>query len=203
MRRMGSAKAVIYFIQGVDGGPIKIGISSRPRTRLQDIQICSPVLLRLLTTIPGDVAKELSLHIRFAPWRLHGEWFQPVPELIGYIAAHGGQAIAPETEYPLRPAQPYITQDDFTQQVGAELRARHINQVLLTLEDAADVLGIEMPVFLTLLQDRVFPIFPLNKRHSRVVTNDFIDALNNGTIYAALRKRGVFEGVPAPQEAHS
>ena len=76
----------VYFIQGTDGGPIKIGSSVDPKSRFNDIQTCSPVRLSLLATIDGGPWLENALHRHFKIDRLHGEWFQPTPELRGLIA---------------------------------------------------------------------------------------------------------------------
>ncbi|MGB1286709.1 MAG: GIY-YIG nuclease family protein [Aggregatilineales bacterium] len=44
--------------------------------------------MTLLTTIEGDQTLERELHQRFADHRLNGEWFEPVDELLLYIASH-------------------------------------------------------------------------------------------------------------------
>ncbi|MEJ7814338.1 MAG: hypothetical protein WKF53_04080, partial [Rubrobacter sp.] len=41
----------LYFIQGVDGGPIKIGIAFDVWGRFRDVQACSPVPLRMLHVV--------------------------------------------------------------------------------------------------------------------------------------------------------
>jgi hypothetical protein len=76
----------VYFIQGIEGGPIKIGVARDPRDRLVSIQLMSPVRLQILGVIRGaGQPGEHRLHEQFAEHRLHGEWFQPAPELIHYI----------------------------------------------------------------------------------------------------------------------
>ncbi|MEV7013349.1 GIY-YIG nuclease family protein [Streptosporangium sp. NPDC051022] len=76
----------VYFIQGIEGGPIKIGVSRDPWERLAAIQLMSPVQLHVLGTIRGvGQPEERRLHERFAEHRSHGEWFHPAPELIDYI----------------------------------------------------------------------------------------------------------------------
>jgi|SRR5579859_1366545 len=74
---------VVYFVQSVIGGPIKIGKSVDPMARLIQLQSGSPFQLRLLATTAKDI--ELELHERFAADRLHGEWFHPSQELRDYI----------------------------------------------------------------------------------------------------------------------
>ena len=66
----------LYFIQSVDGGPIKIGRARDVKRRMAQLQIGSPVWLELLLAVHG-VAKqaETDLHQRLAHCRVHGEWF--------------------------------------------------------------------------------------------------------------------------------
>lgn len=79
----------VYFVQPVDGGPIKIGIAANVASRLSGLQTGSPVELRVLGIIPGvRPSREAELHERFASTRKHGEWFEPTPELMAYIAVH-------------------------------------------------------------------------------------------------------------------
>ena len=79
----------VYFIQPVDGGPIKIGIAAHVLGRLSGLQTGSPVELRVLGVIPGvRQSYEAELHERFAATRRHGEWFEPTPELMAFIAVH-------------------------------------------------------------------------------------------------------------------
>jgi hypothetical protein len=65
----------VYFAQGVDGGPIKIGLSVDVQHRVRTLQSGSPVALDLLCSIPGTEETEATLHDLFASGRLHGEWF--------------------------------------------------------------------------------------------------------------------------------
>ena len=76
----------VYFIQADCGGPIKIGVSACADSRLDQLQQYSPFPLRVLATMPGGFKKERQLHARFAAHRLHGEWFEAVPELLTFIA---------------------------------------------------------------------------------------------------------------------
>ena len=79
----------VYFIQPVDGGRIKIGVSGNPEIRLRDLQTGSPVDLRIIALIPDAApGTEPALHVRFAHARAHGEWFDPTPDLLDYIAEH-------------------------------------------------------------------------------------------------------------------
>lgn len=86
MRSHAPREQYVYFIQGVDGGPIKIGITIDPEDRLQELQLGSPVMLCLRAVTKGGLRLERQLHTRFAEVRSHGEWFHPIPELLGYIS---------------------------------------------------------------------------------------------------------------------
>lgn len=77
-------QARIYLIGSPDARPVKIGTSQRPTARLAACQAGSPVPLTLLWETPGDRFLEELLHEHFAPFRIHGEWFDfgdqdPVP----------------------------------------------------------------------------------------------------------------------------
>lgn len=72
-----------YFIQGADGGPIKIGRARDPELRLQRLQCGSPIVLRLLAST--STITERGAHVRFADARLHGEWFEPTARLMAFI----------------------------------------------------------------------------------------------------------------------
>ena len=79
-------KPGIYFVQAEDGGLIKIGWSIDCEHRLRDMQIGSPVRLKLLVIVPGNRKRERQLHQHWAHLRAHGEWFRPAPELLESIA---------------------------------------------------------------------------------------------------------------------
>lgn len=80
----------IYFIQAVQGGPIKIGhTADRIRTRLTDIQRMCPIPLQIIGVIDGDEELESTLHFHFREYRLHGEWFEPVNSLLNLIQQEG------------------------------------------------------------------------------------------------------------------
>lgn len=79
----------VYFAQAESGGPIKIGMSRNPTARVRELSVASASGLRLLAQHEGGRRDELRLHQQFSAARLHGEWFQPVPELLAYIQTHG------------------------------------------------------------------------------------------------------------------
>lgn len=74
----------VYFI-GWAGGPVKIGVAIDVDIRLRTLQCACPYELAVLAKSPGGTAKERSYHRRFAAHRLHGEWFERAPEIVGEI----------------------------------------------------------------------------------------------------------------------
>lgn len=66
----------IYFVQGVNGGPIKIGVTRNVVQRLKGIQTGSPVRLKIVAFLPdAPRALEGDIHERYDEFRLEGEWF--------------------------------------------------------------------------------------------------------------------------------
>jgi Meiotically up-regulated gene 113 len=80
-RALARGEQLVYFVQAVEGGPIKIGVARDPLTRLADLQVGSPYKLRLYGLRRGGVAEERRLHKRFRADRLQGEWFKASGEL--------------------------------------------------------------------------------------------------------------------------
>lgn len=76
---------MIYFIQPVSGGLIKIGYAINPQKRLAEIQRMSPATLRILATIEGDRKREAELHRQYASLRIYGEWFRAEKRLLEFI----------------------------------------------------------------------------------------------------------------------
>lgn len=79
----------IYFLQGDDGGPVKIGRTARnPHWRLDAVQTGYPFGdLRVVGLVLGHRHLETELHERFATSRLHGEWFAVTTDLVAFIRA--------------------------------------------------------------------------------------------------------------------
>jgi phosphoglycolate phosphatase-like HAD superfamily hydrolase len=76
----------VYFIRAGENGPIKIGTAKDARKRLDAMQTGSPWRLHLLAELSGDIACERELHQRYVRYRRVGEWFDPAPELLDFIA---------------------------------------------------------------------------------------------------------------------
>jgi hypothetical protein len=82
-----SRPTCIYFVQPVDGGLVKIGRADNPEKRLRDMQVGSPLKLRLCSYHQADTDMELRLHLLFSKYREHGEWFKPCPALAAIAGA--------------------------------------------------------------------------------------------------------------------
>jgi len=78
-------ESIIYFLKAEDTDRIKIGYSKNVRNRLRSLKSESPVKLRLVTYIKGDIEKESEIHSRFERYRIGGEWFKFEGELKDYI----------------------------------------------------------------------------------------------------------------------
>lgn len=77
---------VVYFVQGGDGTPIKIGTSVNVRARVSGLQGGNGHRLRLLGWMRGSRVEEQRLHRMFHAERQHGEWFKPSKALLSFIA---------------------------------------------------------------------------------------------------------------------
>lgn len=85
--RVGARKGWIYFIQSIQGGPIKIGWSFNPAVRIANLIPLNPWPLRFLALTPGYAQDEKAMHERFRHHRLHGEWFADAADLLDLIAS--------------------------------------------------------------------------------------------------------------------
>lgn len=76
----------VYFVQSIDGGPIKIGYSFDVVSRLEQLERHYGKPLAILATMPGGRAEETAIHRRFAHLRCgKTEQFRPAPELMSFI----------------------------------------------------------------------------------------------------------------------
>lgn len=77
---------MIYFAQGAEGGPIKIGYSEDVDARIRQLEAHYGQLLVLLATMPGDQQVERQIHERFAELRFgRTEQFRPGADLMDFI----------------------------------------------------------------------------------------------------------------------
>jgi hypothetical protein len=80
---------MVYFIQGITGGLIKIGTTVRLTERLRTLCKEYGEELRVLAVIDGSYQKEKSLHRRFSHINIENEWFSPSDDLLGFIVETG------------------------------------------------------------------------------------------------------------------
>lgn len=76
---------MVYFAQAEGCGLIKIGWATVPVLRIANIQNFCPLKLVILLQVVGNGRMERKVHAQFAGARRHGEWFEPVPELLALI----------------------------------------------------------------------------------------------------------------------
>lgn len=73
----------VYFIEAVGLNRVKIGIAKDPRRRLGDLQVGSPVILRLMSVFLVDEPAEWErgFHRRYADHHVTGEWYNMSKDL--------------------------------------------------------------------------------------------------------------------------
>jgi hypothetical protein len=90
---------VIYFLQSLDGGPVKIGTTDNLELRRKQLEARYGQSLALLATLPGGVDEEKVLHRRFAHIRFGAtEQFIPTAELYEFIGHVPSDDVPPVTE---------------------------------------------------------------------------------------------------------
>lgn len=110
----GQASRWVYLAGSQQARPVKIGVAKDAEARIAELQIGSPLPLHLIWKTRGGRSLERELHERFAPYRIHGEWFDFGDEnpaavvasaavLMGYVTyaerSRGRDAGAPRTTY--------------------------------------------------------------------------------------------------------
>lgn len=94
-----TGQGFIYWVRAPNPGHIKIGFSTNPTKRLEQLRIGSPVPLELVGLKVGCIEDEQALHKQLQAYRLHGEWFsetvavlksvEPMPkspdEIVGWV----------------------------------------------------------------------------------------------------------------------
>lgn len=77
---------MVYFLQPVDGGPIKIGHSSDVDRRRVQLESRYGRELAVLAVISGGREEERAIHAKFSHLKLgRTEQFQPSPDLLEFI----------------------------------------------------------------------------------------------------------------------
>jgi hypothetical protein len=80
---------VVYFVQSIEGGPIKIGTTVRLTMRLQALANEYGLDLRVLAVTDGSYREEKSLHRQFSHLNVEDEWFEPGDDLLEFIIKIG------------------------------------------------------------------------------------------------------------------
>ena len=76
----------VYLVRAETLGLIKIGRTANVPRRMNALRVASPDRLTVLAVLDDPAGMlERELHIRFAPDRRHGEWFQPSQALEDFI----------------------------------------------------------------------------------------------------------------------
>lgn len=68
--------SVVYFVKCDLNGLVKIGFTISVHDRFKSLAAQSPVPLRVLSVIRGEVEDEIWLHRKFRAAHSHGEWFR-------------------------------------------------------------------------------------------------------------------------------
>lgn len=77
-----STPKFVYFLKPKNmDGPIKIGCSDTPISRLMIFAAWSPFPLELIGSVPGTFKDETRLHSCFSHYHSHGEWFHSATDL--------------------------------------------------------------------------------------------------------------------------
>lgn len=77
---------VVYFIQcNGEGGPIKIGVTTKLHGRIDQMRVNNPFPLTLLGAVMGDEGLERFVQGFFEEYRITGEWFEASKPLLDYI----------------------------------------------------------------------------------------------------------------------
>jgi hypothetical protein len=94
----GGEQVFVYFVQSIEGGPIKIGSAMDVERRLRDLQTGSSTTLKLLASVRGHKKLETWVHGTLAAYRLNGEWFSDCWEVREVMFKLLRRASATETE---------------------------------------------------------------------------------------------------------
>ena len=85
--RAAKVASVVYFIEAVSAGVVKIGTSTDVVGRLKTLKTGLAHPLRLVSVEPGNARRERELHQQFAAHRKLGEWFAIDREIVEYVNA--------------------------------------------------------------------------------------------------------------------
>lgn len=118
---------MIYFMQAVDGGPVKIGFTDDLPTRHYQLERNYGRPLAILATMEGGREREAEIHARFAHLRLgKKEQFRPGVDLMQFIGRPllvGANPDAVELMESREDARRYVRLDDELCEIGRKLAA--------------------------------------------------------------------------------
>lgn len=80
----------MYAIQAGEGGPVKLGVTVSPRTRIATLQTANAAELIGLAAWRILPCEEKQIHEEFAHAHIRGEWFEPTPGLVDFVLRFGG-----------------------------------------------------------------------------------------------------------------
>jgi hypothetical protein len=75
---------MIYFLRAPSVNLVKIGTSSDPERRFQELRLLSPVPCEVFAVFSGGHAEETEIHRLFSAYHSHGEWYHAVKPVIQY-----------------------------------------------------------------------------------------------------------------------
>lgn len=75
----------MYFMQGENGGSIRIGYSIHPVKTLKSLQNGYPDTLKILVVIPEYHYEVMNLEKRFEKYKTKGNWYKPAKEILDVI----------------------------------------------------------------------------------------------------------------------
>ena len=78
-----AVKGFVYFLRCEQF--VKIGFTESLRRRLADHKTSNPMPITVLHTMPGTMADEAKLLLKFAHLKHRGEWFNATPGLLNFI----------------------------------------------------------------------------------------------------------------------
>lgn len=76
-----------YFVGSREHRMVKIGVTTRLKSRMSSLRNSSPVSVKLFAVVFGPPCIEDALHRRFEKSRMHGEWFKITSDIEDCIEA--------------------------------------------------------------------------------------------------------------------
>ncbi len=100
-------RTVVYVVQGVWGGLIKIGISSTFYARVKMYDTSTPYGVHIIAVKDADSQFEVDMHKRFRKWLAwRTEWYLPNEELAAFLKTDPGWELMDEMKMDHLPVLP-------------------------------------------------------------------------------------------------